>query len=114
MQLGDIIAMLDDDTVATEYLLGCGDVTLLLEVGEVASRFNETPGEYASGAVRRFADSAGDEDWLALVGALGRSDDPGRSCLVKMVSWSLARDKAPPAAAEHTCGCGGAGQGCHT
>ena len=59
MQLGDIIAMLDDDTVATEYLLGCGDVTLLLDVANVASRFNETPGEYASGAVRRFASRAG-------------------------------------------------------
>jgi len=112
MQLGNIIAMLDDDTVATEYLLGCGDVTLLLDVANVASRFNETPGEYASGAVRRFASSAGDEDWLALVGVLARSDDPGRACLVKMVYWSLAHDKAPPAGAEHACGCGGAGQGC--
>ena len=112
MQLGDIIAMLDDDTVATEYLLGCGDVTLLLDVANVASRFNETPGEYASGAVRRFASRAGDEDWLALVGVLARSDDPGRACLVNMVSWSLAHDKAPPALGEHACGCGGAGQGC--
>ena len=80
--------------------------------GNVASRFNETPGEYASGAVRRFASGAGDEDWLALVGVLARSDDPGRSCLVNMVSWSLAHDKVPPAVGEHACGCGGAGQGC--
>lgn len=115
MQLGDIVARLNDDAAAAEALLGCGDLALLVEVSDVAGRFGETPGDYAAGSVRRFANAAGDEDWLALMTALERTDDPARTCLVKMVSWSLARDRQPeplaPGAGAHACSCGG-GQGC--
>ena len=86
---------LNDEATAAEALLGCGDLVLLVDVADVAGRFGETPGEYAAGSVRRFANSAADEDWLALMTALELTDDPARTCLVNMVSWSLARDRQP-------------------
>jgi hypothetical protein len=116
MQLGDIVVRLNDETIAMEALLGCGDLSLLVEVADVAGRFGETPGDYAAGSVRRFANAAGDEDWLALMTALERTDDPARTCLVRMVSWSLVRDRQPelhaPHGARKTCDCGGGGHGC--
>lgn len=115
MQLGDIVARLNDEATAAEALLGCGDLALLVDVADAAGRFGETPGDYAAGSIRRFANSAADEDWLALMTALERTDDPARTCLVKMVSWSLARDRQPelpgPGAGAHACSCG-SGQGC--
>jgi hypothetical protein len=117
MQLGEIVARLNDETIATEALLDCGDLSLVVEVSEVAGRFEETPGDYAAGSVRRFANAASDEDWLALMTALERTDDPARTCLVNMVAWSLARDRQPiipaPEPGAHACSCGG-GQGCGT
>jgi hypothetical protein len=38
-------------------------------------------GTYLSGAVRRFLDRAGDEDWLRIMGAMERADDPGQAAL---------------------------------
>ena len=49
---------------------------------------------YASGAVRRFANLAGSEDWLGLMNVVERADDPGTGCLVYMVNWSLKKDEA--------------------
>ena len=43
----------DDD--ASEALLACNDIVLFVRVGDAANRYEETVGEYASGAVRRFA-----------------------------------------------------------
>ena len=47
---------------------------LFARVGESATRFEETVGEYASGAVRRFANLADSEDWLGLMNVVDRTD----------------------------------------
>jgi hypothetical protein len=111
MQLGDIIRSFSEDTAANEALLGCNDIVLFARVGEAANRYEETVGEYASGAVRRFANLAGSEDWLGLMNIVERTDDPGTGCLVYMVNWSLKKDEAPEPAAHAGCTCGGEG-GC--
>lgn len=111
MQLGDIIRSLSEDATANEALLGCNDIVLFARVGEAANRFDETVGEYASGAVRRFANLAGSEDWLGLMNLVERTDDPGAGCLAYMVNWSLKKDEAPEAPVHAGCTCGGAG-GC--
>lgn len=118
MQLGEIIRGFDDETCAAEALIACGDVVLLARVDAMTNRFGESAGEYASGAVRRFANIAGSEDWLGLMNALERAADPGVGCLTYMVSWSLKQDEAPPASShadtDHAhagCTCGGSG-GC--
>lgn len=106
MQLGDIICSFSEDVAA---LLACNDIVLSARVGEAANRYEETVGEYASGAVRRFANLAGSEDWLGLMNIVERTDDPGTGCLIHMVNWSLKKDEAPepPSQAGCTCGDGG-------
>ena len=110
MLLGEIIRDFSEETRATEALLSCNDVTLLARVGEAAQRYEETVGEYAAGAVRRFANLATSEDWLGLMNAIERADDPGMNCLTVMMKWSLKQDEAP-SPAQSGCSCGGGG-GC--
>lgn len=117
MQLGEVIRGFDDEANAAEALVACGDVALLARVDAMTSRFGETVGEYASGAVRRFSSLAESEDWLGLMNILERASDPGTGCLIYMVGWSLKRDEAMTAApdeggpAHEGCTCGGHG-GC--
>ncbi len=111
MQLGEIIRKFSEEARADEALLACGDIVLLARVGETAGRYDETMGEYAAGAVRRFANLASSEDWLALMNVIERAKDPGFVCLTHMLNWSLKRDEADNARAHDGCSCGGAG-GC--
>ena len=62
MQLGEIIRGFSEEAPANEALLACNDIVLFAQVGEAAGRFQETVGEYAAGAVRRFANLAVSED----------------------------------------------------
>ena len=117
MQLGDLIRSFDDEASAAEALVACGDVALLARVDAMTTLFGETVGEYASGAVRRFANLAESEDWLGLMNILERAGDPGQGCLTYMVGWSLKQDEAASVPQSETggshagCSCGGSG-GC--
>ena len=111
MQLGEIIRNFSEEAGANEALLACGDLALVARIGGMANRFDETVGEYAAGAVRRFANLASSEEWLALMNVIERARDPGIDCLTYMVNWSLQQDEAPAAAAHEGCTCGGGG-GC--
>lgn len=111
MQLGEIIRNFSDEAPATEALLACSDIVLFARVNETADRYEESVGEYAAGAVRRFANLAGSEDWLGLMNVLERPEDPGIGCLTYMIGWSLKQDEAPTASSHQGCICGGNG-GC--
>lgn len=111
MQLGEIIRGLSEEAHAGEVLLACGDLTLLARLDEMAESFGEAIGEYAAGSVRRFANLASSEDWLALMNAMERAADPGLVCLTHMLNWSLKQDERKPAALHPGCTCGGSG-GC--
>jgi hypothetical protein len=77
----------------------------VLYAGVVATgeRFGEDPATYTAGAVARFAGGARDEDWVGLLGAMERSQQPGQTFLAHAIRWALARDTADGEA--HTC-CG--------
>ncbi len=108
MLLGEIIRDFSQKASAWEALLSCNDITLLARVGEAAERHEETIGEYAAGAVRRFTNLATSEDWLSLMNVIERSDDPGVSCLTMMMKWSLKRDEVEgPVQSGCACGDGG-------
>ncbi len=81
MLLGDILRKFSDDAVATEYLLGLGDIALVARLRELARAEGETLGEYASAAVQRYTSQASDEEWLTLLGLISRTDDPAGACL---------------------------------
>lgn len=111
MQLGEIITRFSEEAPASEMLLACNDIALFARVGDAAGRYEETVGEYAAGAVRRFSNLAGSEDWLGLMNILERSGDPAIGCLTYMINWSLKQDDAPSTPAHAGCTCGGNG-GC--
>jgi hypothetical protein len=98
MMLGQVIERLDDEAFATEAMIALEDLALLAEVDRAARDFDETPATYAAGAARRFAAHATDDEWLALMSAVARADDPGVACLRRMLLWSLRYDAA-------ACGC---------
>lgn len=116
MLLGAVINGLKNETTAIEALLSIGDIVLLAEVETARLPFEESVGEYITGAVRRFAQCAGDEDWLRLMTALEQSGQPAVTAVDIMVRWSIARD-APLTLENGThggCSCGGGnGGGCH-
>lgn len=89
-----LLRELRDEAAAIAYLNGCADGRLLSRVRETAERFDEDAAEYTSGAIRRFSNSAGSEDWLSLMTALGAGGDPGRTCLIRILDWALLRDAA--------------------
>jgi hypothetical protein len=117
MLLGTLLAKLET-TAYSEVLLGeIGDLVLLTRIEAMGQHHGEDPGEYASGSVARFSQGASDEDWLAVMTMLERSQEPAAGCLRHMAEWALAKDEkeleAPaPAEHQHTCTCGGQG-GCH-
>ena len=103
MLLGDIIRELSNEGTAAGALVALGDLPLLLRIDAARAAHEETAGGYAAGAVARFADGAGDEDWLALMNAIERTDDPASACLRRMIEWSLTQDSDGP---ENACSCG--------
>jgi hypothetical protein len=111
MQLGELIRDFSEEAVAHEALLACDDMVLFAQVSEAARGYDETVGDYAASAVRRFANFATSEDWLGLMNVLERAPDPGLGCLSHMVKWSLRQDAAPAPAAHAGCTCGGNGNG---
>ena len=115
MLLGTIMNELRDETVAASALIRLGDVILVAEVDAARAPHDESIGEYVSGAAQRFARMASDEDWLALMTALERTDTPAVTCLTTMVKWSIARDAKAlePDLVASGCACGGGGGHCH-
>ncbi len=111
MLLGTILKRLGNEADAAEALEAMGDIVLLAEVEAMGELHDESPADYVCGATRRFAADAASEDWLALMTAIERSDDPARTTLDTMLRWSLARDAAGPAATGCGCGCGKGGPG---
>lgn len=101
MLLGQLLERLGDEAVAAETLIALGDLPLFAEIEKAGDSFGETASVYAAGAARRFAAQASDEDWLALMTALDRADDPGLACLRQMLVWSLRFDRQG-----RGCGCG--------
>ncbi len=112
MPFDRILRELKDEAAVIAFLNGCGDGQLLSRVRETAEQFNEEPAEYVPGAIRRFSNAASNEEWLALMTAIGASDDPGRTCIVRILGWALLRDAAE--LRHERCGCGNDGSECRT
>ena len=104
MQLGALIRRLEDADDAAQAMHALGDDALFARVAAMGQRHDETPGAYLAGAARRFAHLGGGEDWLALMTAIERADDPARAVLGAMLRWALARDSM--ASVSDGCGCG--------
>jgi hypothetical protein len=103
MILGDILRRFDDPSVVTSALIQLGDLGLLAQAETKAAAYGETLGEYASASVRLFSNGANDDDWVALMAAMGRAEDPGAVCLRRMLEWAVSRETK----VDSCCGCSG-------
>ena len=89
MLLGDLIAGLTDDVIAEEAILDLTDLALLAEVRTRAQADGLGLGAYAAAAVSRYAAEASDEEWITLIGAMGRAPDPGAVYLDRALSHAV-------------------------
>lgn len=101
MLLGDLIGELGHAAGAMETLVSLDDLSLLLRVEAAAGERGLTAGEFAANAVTVFSSEASDDDWVSLVGAMGKTSDPGHVCLKRMIEFALR-----PAPGPQGCSCG--------
>lgn len=113
MQLGALIRRLEDETDAAQAMDALGDVILFSRVQEMGQHHDETPGAYLAGAARRFTNQGSDDDWLALMTAIERAEDPARAVIGKMLHWALEKDAGAGAATACACGSGAGGNHAH-
>jgi hypothetical protein len=66
-----------------------GDLALVARLEQAAAAQGCSLGEYASSAMRLYASRASDEEWITLMGALGRADDPGAVCMKRAFAFVL-------------------------
>jgi hypothetical protein len=108
MDLGSLIARFAQETDASATFEMLGDLVLHAEVVAMATHLGEPPGAYVAHAVRRYASQAGEEEWLGLLAAVGRSDDPAGAALSRMLRWALrddARSVQAPGGSGRACSC---------
>lgn len=77
MVLGDLLARFGDESSAAETVFSIADVKLIAGLRQHAAAEGLGLGAFAAVAVRRYAEEASSEEWLTLMGELGRSADPG-------------------------------------
>lgn len=104
MHLGDLIQRLQAEAGAGFNLEALGDARLAAGIEVMAALHEETAAEYVALAARRFANLAGNEDWLDVIGIAERDPDPARAVLVRMLRWALRRDELEQSARPATCG----------
>ena len=92
MLLSDVLARFDAPSFAEETVLSLCDLNLLARMRTEAETEGESLGEFARNAVRRFAAQASDEEWVTLIGALARTDDPGSVCLTFALKRAVAHE----------------------
>jgi hypothetical protein len=88
--LGDLLAQFEDEAVAAEALLSLDDLALVARVQEAAARAGLDAGTFASASVGRFVNGASDEDWLGLLGAVSKAEDPGAAFLKRVLAREIA------------------------
>lgn len=89
MMLGDVLGRLNDEGEATEVILGLGDLRLLAAMQQRAEAEGLDLATYVRGAVRRYAAEASDEEWITLMGVIGRAADPGLACVKRALENAL-------------------------
>ena len=77
MVLGDLLARFGDESAAAEAVLSLGDLRLVAGLRQRAAADGLGLGTFAALAVQRYAEEASNEEWVTLMGELGRSADPG-------------------------------------
>jgi hypothetical protein len=94
MTLGDLIGRMDEPDVAERAIAAIRDLSLLGRVATAAGGAGMSAGEYAAIRVRSFANTAGDEAWVQLIGRCQAHSDPGLAALAYILEAGLPADTA--------------------
>ena len=84
-----------DGTAIEETLLSLADLALLAELRAQADADGLELGAYAAAAATRYASEASEEEWVTLLGAMARTQDPGLIYL-KRAFVHATRRAVPP------------------
>jgi hypothetical protein len=76
MTLGELLVQFEDEIFAAETALCVGDLVTISALCDQAGALGLTLGAHAARAMRQYSDAATDDEWLTLVGAMNRADDP--------------------------------------
>jgi hypothetical protein len=90
MMLGDMLRRLDDDSEVTEIILGVGDLPLMVAAQQRAKAEGLELAAFLRETVQRYAAEASDEEWITLIGTIGRAADPGLACVKRALESALA------------------------
>ncbi|MFA6140983.1 MAG: hypothetical protein WC684_09685 [Hyphomicrobium sp.] len=93
MTLGDLIGRMDQADVAERAIAALRDPSLLERVASAANAAGMSASEYAAFSVRSFANTAGDEAWVQLIGRCQARSDPGLAALAYILEAGLSADK---------------------
>ena len=74
---------------AEEAILALCSLPLLTNLRSRAEANGLALGAYAAAAVHRYAADASDEEWITLVGAMGRARDPGAIFLERALAYAI-------------------------
>ncbi|HXX08430.1 MAG TPA: hypothetical protein VEJ43_10240 [Pseudolabrys sp.] len=80
---------LTDDGRATEIILDMGDLPMLVAMRARAEAAGVDLATFARAALQRYAAEASDEEWITLMGLMGRTNDPGRVCFKRAFDNAL-------------------------
>lgn len=110
MHLGALLKQIQEQNDIPALLESVGDILLLEKVKDLAAAFDETPVEYVAAAVQRYAARADSDEWLRLMTAMEKADEPAKAALTNMVTWAMSEDQKElthdHAHAQQNCGCG--------
>jgi hypothetical protein len=104
MMLGDVLRCLNDDVEATEVILGVGDLRLMTAAQQRAEAEGLALAAYLRGVVQRYAAEATDEEWITLMGTIGRAADPGMACVKRALESALGEGNASAPGHSHLSG----------
>lgn len=79
--LGHLIASLDNPAVTERLIAALGDKALEERLARAALCAGRPQSEIAAEAVRGFLVAASDDQWVQLIGIMGRAKDPGLAAI---------------------------------
>ena len=96
MNIGAVLAQLNDDSDAAELVLASGGLTMLRSVQREAKVENLELATYVRAIVQRYATTASDEEWVTLIANMGRASDPGLAYVKRALESELVKSRNAP------------------
>ncbi|CAH1690665.1 conserved hypothetical protein [Hyphomicrobiales bacterium] len=87
--LGQLISSLDEPDVALRLLVALDETALQRRIDDAAAASGRTREDILASTVRGFLETASDDEWLQLIGIMGRATDPGLAAMRAILEKAL-------------------------